>query len=158
MAIRPLADEDDIMPFLIGAFDWRDEGRWTEATVLATPDVAHYVSDWPRPGDGGVVAEEGGELLGSAWWRTFGADDPGYGFVAEDVPEIGLAVSAAARGRGVGANLLGALIDNARALELRGLSLSVEDGNDSARRLYERAGFAVCGRSGNSDTMVLWLA
>jgi ribosomal protein S18 acetylase RimI-like enzyme len=36
------------------------------------------------------------------------------------------------------------------------VSLSVEDGN-RARRLYERAGFVVVGRSGTSDTMLVHL-
>ena len=61
------------------------------------------------------------------------------------------------RGHGVGTMLLAALIDAAKSAGLSGLSLSVEDGNLGARRLYERAGFTVCGREGDSDTMVLWL-
>ena len=158
MVIRPLTGGDDLMPFLIGAMDWRDDGAWTADIVLSTPAVAHYIDGWMRDGDAGVIAEGGGFAEGAAWWRTFAAPDCGYGYVADDVPEIGLAVLESARGRGVGSALLGALVANARALGMRGLSLSVEDGNDAARRLYERAGFEVCGRDGNSDTMVLWLA
>ena len=41
--------------------------------------------------------------------------------------------------------------------DLTGLSLSVEDGNDRARALYESYGFVVVGREGNSDTMLLAL-
>jgi L-amino acid N-acyltransferase YncA len=68
-----------------------------------------------------------------------------------------MAVDFEARGQGGGSLLLGALIENARARGIRALSLSVEDGNAAARSLYERAGFTVVGRAGNSDTMVLAL-
>ena len=46
-----------------------------------------------------------------------------------------------------------AVVDLARRRRLAGLSLSVEDGNP-ARRLYERFGFEVVGRTGGSDTML----
>ncbi|MGK5681379.1 GNAT family N-acetyltransferase [Actinoplanes sp. URMC 104] len=65
-------------------------------------------------------------------------------------------VLAAWRGRGVASALLDAVIDLAGQRGVPGLSLSVEDGN-AARRLYERAGFQVVGRTGGSDTMLLRL-
>ncbi len=58
------------------------------------------------------------------------------------------------RGQGVGRGLLDHLIHTAPQLGVGGLSLSVEDGN-SERRLYERVGFTVAGRGGDSDTMSL---
>ena len=157
VVIRRMSGDDSVMPFLVAAMDWRDQGAWDAQTVLDTPDVAHYATDWPREGDVGLVADDAADAVGAAWWRTFTAHDPGYGYIADDVPEIGLAVLPLARGRGLGAALLSALVDEAREHGIRGLSLSVEDGNDAARRLYERAGFSVCGRSGDSDTLVLWL-
>jgi ribosomal protein S18 acetylase RimI-like enzyme len=76
--------------------------------------------------------------------------------VAEDVPEASIGVAPAWRGQGIGTALLDELIVRARAHGLRGISLSVEDGN-RARVLYERAGFRVVGREGNSDVMLLTL-
>ena len=61
------------------------------------------------------------------------------------------------RGRGVGTALLAAAVEEAWRRGLPALSLSVEDGNP-ARRLYERCGFTVVGRSGDSDTMLLDLS
>lgn len=157
MIIRALERDDDLMPFLVAAMDWRGEGAWDAQSVLATPSVAHYIDGWMRAGDAGLVATRDGEAVGAAWWRTFDSADRGYGYVEDGIPEIGLAVIASARGAGVGSRLLEELIRRARTDGLRGLSLSVEDGNDTARTLYERAGFVVCGRAGDSDTMVLWL-
>ncbi len=145
------------MPFLVLAMNWQPGRDWDAERVWAAPEIAHYIEGWMRAGDDGVMAEDDGASVGCAWWRFFNSSDPGYGYFADDVPEIGLAVTPAAQGRGVGRALLTALIDLARAQELPGLSLSVEDGNDGARRLYDALGFAVVGRSGNADTMLLRL-
>ncbi|MFC6591580.1 GNAT family N-acetyltransferase [Deinococcus lacus] len=56
-----------------------------------------------------------------------------------------LAVAPAARGQGVGRQLLAAAKAEAQARGLRGAALLVEPGNP-AQRLYERAGFQVRGR------------
>lgn len=52
--------------------------------------------------------------------------------------------------------LVTALLEQASARGHRAVSLSVEDG-DRARRLYERVGSTVVGRSGGSDVMLLAL-
>ena len=137
--------------------DWRGTGEWTWERVAADPHVSLYAAQWGRrSGDGGVLAEDrDGRVAGSAWWRLFTADAPGYGFVAEDIPELGLAVAPEARRLGLGTALVQAAVVHARQRGHRALSLSVEDGNASARRLYETAGFTVVGREGASDTMLL---
>jgi GNAT superfamily N-acetyltransferase len=140
---------------LLEAFNWTGEERFTAGQIRRDPAVFHYVAGWPGPGDLGVIAEDpDGSPAGAAWARRFPADDPGYGFVAPDVPELSLAVAPEHRGRGVGSALLDALIDRARAAGVPGLSLSVEDGN-AARRLYTARGFTPAGRSGDSDTLLL---
>jgi hypothetical protein len=48
-------------------------------------------------GDGGVDRDRGREPIGAAWWRFLAAQDPGYGFVADDVPELSLSVERANR-------------------------------------------------------------
>ena len=126
--------------------------------MLADPQVAHYVTGWMRDGDAGVVAESDDAVIGAAWWRTFTSADPGYGYVADGVPELGLAVFAAHRGKGVAKALMTELVDRAQAEGVPALSLSVEDGNEAARRLYDSLGFVKVGRVGDSDTLLLRIA
>ena len=57
-----------------------------------------------------------------------------------DVPELGIAVAAAWRRRGVGTRLLAAAVEQARKAGHRALSLAVMLENP-ARLVYERAGF-----------------
>ncbi|MEU9609326.1 GNAT family N-acetyltransferase [Streptomyces sp. NPDC048057] len=157
--LRPATaqDADFLTEMLLAAFNW-DRPRFTRDELLGTPHIAHYVTDWSRPGDFGVVAEDAaGSLVGAAWARVFPADDPGYGYVGPGVPELTLGVVPAYRGRGVGSALLDALVKAAIEQPVEGLSLSVEDGN-AAVRLYMTRGFLAVGREGSSDTMLLDLA
>lgn len=123
--------------------------------LLDIPQMADYAEGWGREGDEGEIAEEDGRPVGACWLRRFTSEHPGYGFLGEDVPGIGLAVLPEYRGRGIGTALLAAAIELARAHGATTLSLSVETGNDRARRLYDRAGFVVVGREGGAFTMRL---
>ncbi len=139
------------------AANWRGGDRFTRHQLMNDPEFSHYVQDWPRPGDFGVVAETAiGEGIGAAWCRIFPADDAGYGFVAADIPELTIGVVPGHRGAGTGTALMTALIALGRSRGLRSISLSVEDGN-RARHLYERLGFVRVGRNGGSDTLLLKL-
>lgn len=59
---------------------------------------------------------------------------------------VGMYVASEVAGRGVGAALLQALIEQARAMpDLEQLDLTVTDGNDRARSIYTRGGFTEYG-------------
>lgn len=59
---------------------------------------------------------------------------------------VGMMVHPRARGCGVGKQLLDAMLERARSIPtLTHIDLTVTQGNDSAQRLYEAAGFTVFG-------------
>ena len=152
---RPAVAED--LPFLatmLGeAAVWRpDKLTPTADEVMADPRYAMYLTGWPRQGDHGLVAEQDGPW-GAAWYRTFTGATHGHGFVAEDVPELSIAVIASRRHEGVGRGLLVELIDASLAQGYAALSLSVREENP-ARALYEWAGFVLVEKHGTSWTMV----
>ena len=70
-------------------------------------------------------------------------------FVAEDIPELGMAVVASQRGRGTGRYLLEALL-----LRHPVMSLSVDDDNRLAAALYMRLGFVPIGSDATSTIML----
>ncbi len=119
---------------------------------MADPRYAMYLAGWPRQGDFGLVAEQDGPV-GAAWYRTYTEASHGYGFVAEDVPELSIAVVASRRHEGIGRRLLVGLIDASVAQGYSALSLSVREANP-ARGLYESAGFVLIEKDGTSWTMV----
>ncbi len=143
---------------LVAAVNWLPGRTLPEEQVLAVPELVHYVAGWPREGDLGSVAVAGGEPVGAAWLRLMPAGDPGFGFVAADVPELSLGVVPAWRGRGVGRALLRAVAAQARAAGRPGISLSVERANEVARSLYLAEGYRVVGGDANTDTMLLAFA
>lgn len=159
MRLREATSEDlaFLWDMLVEAYNWDGEQRFTRAELMAHDHASRYLDGWRRAGDFGLVAVDGDQPAGAIWARPLLATAPGYGYVADDVPELSMGVHAARRGQGVGSALLTGCVEQARALGLRAVSLSVEDGNRAARTLYERRGFVVVGRDGNSDTMVLEL-
>ncbi|MBO0901766.1 GNAT family N-acetyltransferase [Cellulomonas sp. zg-ZUI222] len=152
------ATGDDIellLDLLLEAFNWDGTPRFTRAEIVADPHTQRYLGGWKRPDDFGLVAtDDDGSPLGAVWARALPAATPGYGYVADDVPELGMAVARPHHGRGLGSALLAGCLRQARDLGWRALSLSVEDGNAPARALYARHGFVTVGRNGGSDTMM----
>ncbi|HET8614240.1 MAG TPA: ribosomal protein S18-alanine N-acetyltransferase [Actinomycetales bacterium] len=117
-------DVERLLPLereLFGVDAWSAETWWGE--------LAHA-----SPGGDGrwyVVAEDGGTLIGYAGLSVNGPDG--------DVMTI--AVAPRAQGRGIGARLLDALLDAARARGATQVLLEVRADNDPAQRLYHRRGF-----------------
>ena len=123
---------------------WRpDKPTPTAEEVMADPRYARYLAGWPRQGDFGLVAEHDGPV-GAAWYRAYTEMSHGYGFVAEEVPELSIAVVASRRHEGIGRLLLLGLIEAGEAQGHATLSLSVNHRNP-ARDLYESVGFQPVG-------------
>ena len=120
--------------------------------VLADPRYARYLAGWPVRGDYGLIAEQDGPI-GAAWYRIFTEVSHGYGFVAEDVPELSIAVIASRRNEGIGRRLLVDLIEASMAQGYPAISLSVAEANP-ARDLYESVGFVDVEKRGSSWTMI----
>jgi len=117
--------------------------------ILEEADIARYAENWGQESDMGYKALEDGVIVGAAWLRL----SRGYGFVAEDIPELTIAVLPDHRGRGIGTSLLTRLIDTA-AQSFQGISLSVV-GENPVMDLYRRLGFEIVRPDGASFTMVL---
>jgi ribosomal protein S18 acetylase RimI-like enzyme len=147
-------DSDDV-PYLWRALylslHVRDGGEPFALTVVDEPQIAHHLTGFGRAGDDAQVAitNTGAETIGAAWCRRMSASDPGYGFVAEDVPELGMAIEPAFRGQGIGRRLLLELLARNPAM-----SLSVDQQNKSAAALYTTLGFRVVAEDETSLTML----
>lgn len=132
---------------------WRpDKPTPSGDQVLADPRYAMYLAGWQRPGDFGLIAEQEGPI-GAAWYRTFTESAHGYGFIANDVPELSIAVVASRRREGIGRRLIVDLIEASVAQGFVAISLSVAEGNP-ARDLYESVGFVHVGTYGSTWTMI----
>ncbi len=159
MTLR-LADAGDFAALegmLLEAVNWSPDREPLTLDQLRENDMlVRYVEGWPREGDAGVIADEGDGVVGAAWFRLFPRDRPGFGFIDESTPEVSAAVTSVWRGRGVGSQLLVALIEIGRERDIEALSLSVESRN-RAVRLYRHLGFVVTFEKSSSYSMRLKL-
>ena len=126
--LRPIisSDQDFLWEMLYQAI-YVPPGRLAPPReIIRQPELAHYVQDWPQPGDLGLLAAEAttGKPLGAAWLRLFSPEDPGYGFIAEGIPELSIALLPDCRGQGVGTALLEGLLAAARSGTRRSHSVS----------------------------------
>jgi GNAT superfamily N-acetyltransferase len=147
VAVLRSVDRQDVRflrDMLRHAYHWR---------MAQDPDlpVFRYVQNWGRRGDAGVIAFDGPNEYGAAWYRLFPESAPGFAFVDEQTPELTIAVVPSRRGRGGGTELLEALLERARRDGFPRLSLSAEPGQTG---FYERHGFRELRREDGTVTMV----
>ena len=118
-------------------------------SILQEPKIARYLQDFgERVADDAQVCDGPDGPVGAAWCRQLDATDPGYGYVADDVPELGMAIVPPWRGRGIGRRLLVDLLERHPTM-----SLSVDDANVAATGLYRSLGFVPVAGAEGSTTM-----
>jgi GNAT superfamily N-acetyltransferase len=131
IAVRAAVDDDRrSIALLLAAVAEERDGIAREPPI----DVDALAACWRI--DGTLIALSQGAIVGEIRidpsWMGFG--------------EVGMMVAAESRGRGVGAALLTAAIDWARARGLHKLALSVFPHNQAALALYRKFGFVEEGR------------
>jgi GNAT superfamily N-acetyltransferase len=75
-------------------------------SVVNRPELLKYYEKWGREGDRAFIARVDGAPAGLIWCRLFTRDFHGYGFIAEDIPEVSMSVYPEFRGKGLGTALL----------------------------------------------------
>lgn len=157
LRIRPLrVDEQDLLVrATLGNMNWIGE-RFTWNDVVVRPEFSHYTRLVSNRGDYGFVAERNQISIGVVWLLFLPSTQPGYGFIDESTPELGIWVDESERGRGIGRELLQSALQATTERDITRVSLSVEVGN-RARQLYASESFIdVEGRE--EDGVMLWTA
>jgi RimJ/RimL family protein N-acetyltransferase len=137
MIVRP-ATEDDLDAVVDVLTEVAAEGRWigTELPIDRAGRLERWRKSLFEEGRGAMfVAEEGGKIVGSA--DLTGVAGP----CGTGVMDLGLAIVAGHRGKGVGSALTQACIDWAREAGAHKIALQVWPHNEPARALYRKFGF-----------------
>lgn len=137
------SDEAFLWQMLFYAAHMHKEVGKTVVDAQQNPDLAKYVTNWGRPGDLGLIAEQNDShaALGAVWVRLYAGANKAYSPTTDDIPELAMAVLPAYMGRGIGSRLLQQLLDAARP-HYPAVALTVRTDNP-ALRLYQRIGFVV---------------
>ncbi len=123
-------------------------------SILERPDILKYYKNWGKEGDYGFIAFTNNEAIGASWCRLHRPPDEGYGFVNEETPELNIALIPAARGQGLGTQLLRKLEEKIRVEDIPSLSLSVDVRNLIAFELYKKLGYKIITTAGTAITML----
>jgi len=124
--------------------------------LLSEPELERILHKWGKQtGNFGIVAlNENNNPIGAVWYRFFTKDNPSFGFVDENTPELGIAVKAEMRSKGIGKFLLEKILSHAKEKGILKISLSVQPEN-FARLLYEKVGFYKVATFKDAWTMVV---
>ncbi len=134
--IRPAAPPD--APDIARIYNQGIAGR--QATFETRPRGADDVAEWLGRRGPVLVAEDAGRILGFARVGAYSDRE-----VYAGVGEYGIYVDAAARGAGVGARLLDALVAAAEEAGYHKLTSKLFTSNEASLALARRCGFAEVG-------------
>ena len=121
--------------------------------IIEMPELCKYFEDWNRTGDYCLIAEKVGEKIGAVWCRVYTAENKGYGYVNDQIPELTIAVKKEYRNLGIGKKPLDGLIIALKETDYSALSLSV-DARNPAVNFYKRSGFIILKEIDKSYTMI----
>lgn len=138
--VRPARAQDAVaIASLLNALLATTTIEWTD-----TPHTSESVLAWLDEHETVLVAEEGDDVVGVAafgWFRDV-VKRPGYRFTVENT----IHVREDRWGSGVGRDLMGALIDQARTSGKHTMIAAIDATNQGSIRFHERLGFVEVAR------------
>ena len=110
-----------------------------ERSILQDPDLQMYVKDFgQKDGDFALAAEENGQIVGIVWVRLM----KDYGYYNDRTPSLSISLLPEFRAKGLGQQLMIAILDLLKSKGYPSVSLSVSKENPAVR-FYRRLGFVV---------------
>lgn len=110
-----------------------------ERSILQDPDLQMYVKDFgQKGGDFTLAAEENGQIVGIVWVRLM----KDYGYYNDRTPSLSISLLPEFRAKGLGQQLMIAILDLLKSKGYPSVSLSVSKENPAVR-FYRRLGFVV---------------
>ena len=137
------------------------EGTEKDAAAIAEIEALSFKTPWSKE----MVLSEMKEPISSFFVAEFEGKIIGYyGFlhILDELHILNVAVHPDHRHRGVGKELMTHLLQTARRLSARAVTLEVRESNQSAKRLYEGSGFVLAGvrphyYTDKENALIYWL-
>ena len=121
--------------------------------IITQPDLAKYIANFGEGNDFCLVADHNDKTVGAIWIRTFTSANKGYGFIDGNTPELSIAVMENYQNKGIGTQLLLAMLTHLKQKPFKQVSLSVDKAN-YAYAFYQKHGFTTYSTADKSVIMV----
>ncbi|MBG9979461.1 GNAT family N-acetyltransferase [Facklamia sp. DSM 111018] len=144
MELRPLKKEeyDQLRKFLYYAIYVPPGQEAPDHSIIEQQVLNKYHEAFGQARDESLAAIVNEEIVGLVWCRQFRKEQESYGYYRDDFVELNISVLPDYRGAGIGTSLLKKMIAEVRSKGIKGISLSVTNGNP-AQKLYQSLGFKV---------------
>ena len=141
----PLLEE-----FLYQAIFQKDPENPIPREEINKPELQVYIADFGKKADDYCLcAEENGQVVGAVWVRII----PGFGRVDDETPEFAISLLPQARGKGIGTELMRAMLRHLKVRGYRQTSLAVQKAN-YALRMYQKVGFTIIDENAEEYIMI----
>ena len=157
MEIRQLKKEETgVLETMLYEAIYQPEGSKPLAReIIREPNLWVYIDAFGTlPADECLVAEVEGWIVGAVWARILPSDHKGYGYVDAHTPELAISLLKEYRHKGIGTQLMKAMLRRLRERGYQRASLSVTRENANAIRLYEKLGFSTLKKTKKDCLMV----
>lgn len=156
MNIRPIKNNEMMLlsDFLYEAIFQKDPNNLAPRTIIQEPSLWIYIDGFgTKKDDFCFVAELDNRIVGAVWVRCIKA----FGHIDDTVPEFAISIYPQYRGKGIGTELMKAMLMFLRAKGYSQASLAVQKENDAVK-MYQKVGFEICGENEQEYLMLCGLA
>lgn len=152
IAIREMRREEYplLEEFLYQAIFQKDPQNLIPREEIYKPSLQVYIAGFgDKPDDYCICAEEDNRVVGAVWVRII----PGFGSVDDQTPEFAISLLPEARGKGIGTQLMQAMLRHLKKHGYKQTSLAVQKAN-YALRMYKKIGFEIIGENEEEYIMI----
>ncbi|GLR18384.1 GNAT family N-acetyltransferase [Portibacter lacus] len=154
ITIRPLRTSNiEFLKEMVYQSIYKEGKLFDREKILQQKEIARYYENWDSKKEIGFIVRYEDKDIGAIWCRKLPYYNQGYGYVDDNVPEMGLAVFYEYRGRGLGQLLMDHLFSRLKHNGETAVSLYVHN-NNPAKRAYTRNGFLPVRREDNNLIML----
>ncbi|MDE6616426.1 MAG: GNAT family N-acetyltransferase [Lachnospiraceae bacterium] len=107
-------------------------------SIIEKPELQLYISGFGKEDDRCLVAETEDKIVGAVWTRIIND----YGHIDDETPSFAISIYKGYRNRGIGTELVAAMLKLLKHNGYKQVSLSVQKANYAAS-MYKKAGFEV---------------
>jgi len=139
--------------FVYEAIYQRDEQNLLPRSIIEKPEIKVFYNDFGKADDNCLVAVIDSKIIGAVWTRIISGDIKGFGNIDAQTPEFAISLYKEYRGKGIGTQLMLAMLQLLKEKGYNKTSLAVQKDN-YAVKVYQHVGFKIVNESNEEYIMV----